>query len=167
LRYFFQCARSHHAQQSTHGRRLNLKNTQGASFGDDGAGGWVVFGDSGEINDAGFGAGSYAVGRDGSAIFARHSPLATRHCFFNRFYFLYFFRRFFDVVESKSHGGEAALAKQIHLDKSERFDGVHVVLRDDDALRRALQRDEMRQRARGNHRATRVNAEMPRRIIQP
>ena len=65
-----------------------------------------------------------------------------------------------DIVEGEGHGGEAALAEEIHLDEAKSFDGVHVILRDDNALGGALEGDEIGERLRGDDRAAGMNAEM-------
>src|SRR5579885_2471870 len=75
-------------------------------------------------------------------------------------------RKAVNVVQGERHGGEAALAEEVHLDEAEGFDGVHVVLRDDDALGGAFERDKLRERARGDDRAARMNAEMARGVVE-
>src|SRR5437762_1588026 len=71
-----------------------------------------------------------------------------------------------DVVERERHGSEAALAEQIHFDEPEIFDGVHVVLRDDDAFCGAFERRQACQWTRGNHRATRMNSHVARGVVE-
>src|SRR5208282_1355946 len=179
--HFFECARFHGAQQAAHAGRFNLEDAHGAAFGDDRAGGGIVFGNGGEIDGAGLRAGCDAVGgygrgkgsrgrggsgggignrreiprfadsarndvggRDGKRLRRRLGTL-----FLYLVYLLYFLNLLLNVVQRQRHRGEPALAEQVHLDQAEGFDGVHIILRDDDALGGAFQRDKMRQRARG------------------
>jgi len=54
----------------------------------------------------------------------------------------------FSILSSASgHRREPALAEQIHFDQAQRFDGVHVVLRDDNSFRSAFEWEVLRQTA--------------------
>jgi hypothetical protein len=141
---FLERAGFHGAQETAHPGGFDLENAHGATGGDDVASSGIVFGDGVEIDLAGGGAGSGAIGGDSCGLFWRAV----------------------DVVESEGHGGEAALAEKIHLDEAEGFDGVHVILRDDDAFGSTLERNELRERTRGDDCAAGMNAEMARSVVK-
>ncbi len=156
LRYFFKCPRLHRAQQPAHCRRFDLKHSHRSSICDNLARRGIVFRYGVKIDLPRFGARCHSIRCDVRCISSgRGKPRPYRS------------KGAFDVVQCQRHGGEAALAEEIHLDQAERFDGVHVVLRHDDAFRRPLERRQPVERARGNHRAAGMNPEMPWRVVEP
>ncbi len=69
-------------------------------------------------------------------------------------------------VQRIGKSGERALPQQVHLDQPQRFDGVHVVLGDDDALGGQLQRRQLGERRVRDHRAAGMDAQVARRLVQ-
>src|SRR5271169_270751 len=124
LRQLLECPRLHHSQQTTHGWRLDLKHAHRFSCCNHFTRRRIVF--------------RYRVKINLARLWARRHPIRRNVVFFlYLLYFFYLLYLFFDVIHRQRHRRKPALTKQIHLDQSERFDGIHVVLRHDNSFRRA------------------------------